>query len=297
MEKTFYDEMELDPNDPNPWQALYLDKSIPFNNRAKMLFLQDAQSKSRQFLLPVIRPFARLCIVLFQLIKLVIPKKFTSPRLLHQILYWGMKTFVSPQANEMILRHFNIGSEILAFIKSNTSVDIEMNPLKPKNLLAVKDNLFLIHDLNLYNFIIRLNKELKEKNIRLQPPEKLNLDNISDDSLGIEPMPNRWTNFLDLTTAIEIFTPVYQLLLTDSDFWRASNSLQLDETIGIYAATILNSPQHLALLNNKHPLVPLSTISAGYRLILHGLSSEELHALLNRKKHAMASGGNDHNGI
>jgi hypothetical protein len=34
------------------------------------------------------------------------------------------------------------------------------------------------------------------------------------------------------------------------------------------------------LLNNKHPLVPLSTLRAGHRLVLHGLSTEMLHCLL-----------------
>jgi hypothetical protein len=34
------------------------------------------------------------------------------------------------------------------------------------------------------------------------------------------------------------------------------------------------------LVNNKHPLVPMSTLRAGYRLVLHGLSTEMLHALL-----------------
>jgi hypothetical protein len=77
-----------------------------------------------------------------------------------------------------------------------------------------------------------------------------------------------------------MFTPTYQLFLTDNDFWRASNSLQLDETIGLYVATILNSPQHLVLVNNKHPLVPMSTLRAGNRLVLHGLSTEMLHSLL-----------------
>src|SRR5256885_2858862 len=73
-------------------------------------------------------------------------------------------------------------------------------------------------------------------------------------------MPRGRLNLLDLQSAIEVYTPVYQLLLTDNDFWRASNSLQLDETVAIYAAKILASPEHLVMLNNKHPLVPLSTL-------------------------------------
>lgn len=62
--------------------------------------------------------------------------------------------------------------------------------------------------------------------------------------------------------------------------------LTSDETIAIYSAKILASPEHLVLLNNKHPMVPLSTLYAAYRLVLHGLSTEMLHSLLMR----MASG-------
>lgn len=50
--------------------------------------------------------------------------------------------------------------------------------------------------------------------------------------------------------------------------------------MAIYAAKILASPEHLVMLNNKHPLVPLSTLRAGHRLVLHGLSTEMLHCLL-----------------
>jgi hypothetical protein len=64
----------------------------------------------------------------------------------------------------------------------------------------------------------------------------------------------------------------------------------LDETIGIYAATILAAPEHLVLVNNKHPLVPLSTLRAGHRLVIHGLSTEMLHSLLMRFKQAQAAG-------
>ncbi len=115
-------------------------------------------------------------------------------------------------------------------------------------------------------------------------PPALAFDGITEGAFGIEPMPGRWHNFIDLQTAIELFTPVYQLFLTDNDFWRATNSLQLDETIAIYVARILEQPHNLVLLNNKHPLVPESTLRAGHRLVLHGLASEMLYELLVRAK-------------
>lgn len=281
----YFYEMEHNPKDPNPFLAVFLDRSIPFNEEAKAAFLKDSSRKSRQVLLPLMRPFARLSIVFIKLFRTVLPNSFTSSKVLHRLLHWGLKTFVTPEANTMILRHFILGSEILQFIRDNVpGVDVTLNPLKPFKLEDVKDDLFLTHDLNIYNFIINLNKELKSKNLEITHQKQLNMDAIASEPYPIEPLPRRWTNFIDLVTAIEFFTPIYQLFLSDNDFWRASNSLQLDEIIGIYAATIVNEPQRLALVNNKHPMVPLITLQAGYRLVLHGLATEQLHAMLVEKK-------------
>ncbi|EAU65224.1 conserved hypothetical protein [Stigmatella aurantiaca DW4/3-1] len=240
----------------------------------------DQRSASRQFLLPVLRPFSRLLIIVFQILKIFVPKRFTSSKLLHRLLSWGLRNFVSPEANYLILRHFHVGSEILDFIARNTpELGVPTNPIRPTNLGHVKGEIFLNHDLNLYNFVIRLNRAMREQDRTLAPPRKLDFSGISNE-FPIEPMPRRWTNFMDLQSAIEIFTPMYQLFLTDRDFWRASNSLQLDETIAIYVATLLQAPGLVAIVNNRHPMVPLSTMRAGFRLMLHGLSAESLHGFL-----------------
>ena len=134
------------------------------------------------------------------------------------------------------------------------------------------------------NFVIRFNNQLREKNIVISGKRPLDLSMISADQFNHIEFPNRWTNILDLRSAIELFTPFYQLFLTSNDFIRASNSLQLDETIGIYTAQILNTPAHLGLVNNKHPMVPETTYSAAYRLVLHGLAAETLHRILANMK-------------
>jgi hypothetical protein len=103
---------------------------------------------------------------------------------------------------------------------------------------------------------------------------------ITDDQFDHIDFPDRWTNILDLRSAIELFTPFYQFFLTSNDFVRASNSLQLDETIAIYSSQILGTPGHLGLVNNRHPMVPETTFSAAYRLVLHGLAAETLHQIL-----------------
>lgn len=274
-----------DPADPNPWLALFLDQSVPFEDDVKNAWLRDSSSWSRQYLLPFVRPIARAFIILLQIVKILVPRRWAAPVLLHQLIVVALRTFVRPEANLMILRHFHIGSETLMFLAKNIEgIEVPVSPLRPKTIEDLSDVLFVKHDINLYNFVINLNQELRSKGLKLKPKSKLDFSMITDGQFPIEKLPNGFFNFMDVETAIEIFTPVYQLFLSDNDFWRATNSLQLDETIGIYMATILNTPEHLLIVNNKHPLAQLITLQAGWRLVLHGLSSELLRGVLLEKK-------------
>ena len=281
-----------DSRDPNPWLALYLDGSIPINTKTKEALMNDNNSRSARYLLPLIRLWSKITMFFIHIFKFFFPRLFNSSKILHGILSWGLKNFVSPDANLLIFRHFHAGSEILMFIAANIEgVKVKTSPLRPKDFSDVKDDLFLNHDLNLYNFIINLNKELKEKQTIITTVQHLNLEMISEDQFDHIKFPNKWTNILDLRSAIELFTPLYQLFLTANDFVRASNSLQLDETIAIYASQILGTPGHIGLVNNKHPMVPVSTFSAAYRLVLHGLATETLHQILvNLKSGALKDG-------
>ncbi len=270
-----------DKRDPNPWLALYLDNSIPINDTTKRALMMDNDSKSSRYLLPLIILWSKITMFFIHVFKFFFPRLFNSSKVLHHLLSWGLRRFVSPNANLLIFRHFHVGSEILQFIAANIQgIELKTSPLKPKDFEDIKDNLFLDHDLNLYNFVINLNKELKQKGIAIQQAETLDTSMISEDQFDHINFPNKWTNVLDLRSAIEFFTPIYQLFLTANDFVRASNSLQLDETIAIYTAKILGSPAHLGLVNNKHPMVPQSTYSAAYSLVLHGLAAETLHEIL-----------------
>ena len=285
MKNEFNDHV-WDERDPSPWLALYLDQSTPLPDNVKAAWLRDCSSSSRQFFLPAMRPMARLSMILIQALKIFLPKRWSHSTLLHRMLAFGMKKFLSPEANWLIMRHFHLGSQVLQFVAANSPTKVSTTPLMPMEIDDVKEELFLKHDLNLFNFVIRLNKALRENKQELVPVAEPDFSMIHEPQLKLEDMPRGRFNVIDLQSAIELYTPIYQLLLTDNDFWRASNSLQLDETLGIYCAKILASPEHLVLLNNKHPMVPDSTLYAAYRLVLHGLSTEMLHSLLAR----MASG-------
>lgn len=276
--------------DPDPWLALLMDRSLPIATTAKAALISDQRSRSRQFVLPILRPFARTGIVIAQLVHTVTPRWPHAPRLLHNTIAFGMKHFLTPNANRLILRHFHLGAQILRFIADNATPGFrpELEPMTPRKIDDVRANLFLNHDLNIYNFLIALNAEMDRRGTQIDRVERLDFSAIEED-VALDPLPTGRFNVIDLQTAIECYTPAYAMLLSDRDFWRATNSLQLDETIGLYTARLTGEEKHLAMINNGHPLIPHSTLRAGFRLVLHGLSTELLHGFLLRMKRERAA--------
>lgn len=287
-----FDPYEVDINDPDPWLALYLDQSLPMSELAKAAMLRGHRSNSRRVLLPLVKPFARLSIIIVQLLRLIIPSKAKSPKILHLLIYWGLKYFGSKETNMLILRHMHIGTQILKFIAKNThGIEITTTkPLSPQNLEGLIDKTFTVHDLNLFNFIIEFNRQLREQHRQLEPIKNIDFTDIEPEKIKLDELPDKWHNFIDIQTAIELYTPLYALFQSDEDFWRASNSLQLDETIAIYVSTICNTQLPLSIVNNGHPTVPYSTLKSGFRLMLHGLDAENLYGFLvklKQKNHSM----------
>lgn len=276
-----YENAVYDPADPDPWYALYLDQSVPIDEGAKQALLRGNESWSRRLLLPMTRWFIFLLLAFALLIRVPLGNRLSSRKWLHKTIYWGLKIFASPDANTLILRHFNIGTEILNFIKDNIpGIEVNTIPLKPKSLEDLLDNVFVQHDLNIYNFISELNAGLRAEGREITKVEAVNFDAITDGPFEFESFPKKWLNFSDVETAIEYYTPLYSLLLSRHDFVRASNSLQLDETVAIYVAKILGSDYHLNLVNNHHPMIPLPALKAGTRLMMHGYDAEALHGYL-----------------
>jgi hypothetical protein len=286
-----FDMARYDVRDPDPWLALYLDQSLPIDPVAKTALLKGNRSWSRRWLFPIVRPGVFAFFILVKIARGISPHHPNWNGALHRLIHWGLKTFASPEANTLILRHFHIGTELLAFIKANAGpVEVETVPLRPRTLKDLEANVFLQHDLNVFNFIIQLNASLRAQGRDLAPVDELDLSMVSVEPFELAPLPKGRLNFADVQTAIEVYTPLYALFLPRADFVRAANSLQLDETIAIYIAKILGMDYHLSFMKNGNPLVPLSTLQAGYRLMMHGLDCEALHGWLRLIKKRQAMG-------
>lgn len=287
-----FDPARFDPRDPDPWMALYLDHSLPIDDGAKRALLLGARSWSRRWLFPVARPLVLLFFCLVKVMRAISPKHPNLNGLLHKTIHWGLRTFATPEANAVILRHFHVGSELTAFVRENSGVADQVTkwPLTPTRLKDIEPDLFLQHDLNIFNFIIELNAALRAEGRELAPPETVDFSMISDAFPPFEEFPRGWLNRIDVQTAVEFYTPIYALMLPRDDFVRAANSLQLDEVMAIYIGRILGSDYHMSFVKNGHPLVALSTLQAGYRLMMHGLDSEAMHGWLRVLKARQAAG-------
>ena len=287
-----FDPRGYNPADPDPWLALYLDHSLPIDEDAKRALLLGARSWSRRWLFPVARPVVMLFFCLVKVLRAVSPNHPNLNGLLHRTIHWGLRTFATPEANTVILRHFHVGSELTAFVRMNSGVAdrVPSRPLRPTRLKDIEANLFLEHDLNIFNFIIELNAALRAEGRELTPPATIDFSMISDEFPAFETFPRRALNRIDVQTAVEFYTPIYALMLPRDDFVRASNSLQLDEVMAIYIGRIIGSDYHMSFVKNGHPLVALSTLQAGYRLMMHGLDSEAMHGWLRVLKHRQAAG-------
>ena len=280
-----------DPRDPDPWLALYLDRSLPIDPEAKRCLLVGARSWSRRWLFPVSRPLVILFFCVVKVLRAISPRFPNLNGLLHKTIHWGLRTFGTPETNTLILRHFHVGTELLAFMRVNAgAADLSSHPLRPTRLKDIEDNLFLQHDLNVFNFIIELNQRLRAGEREILPPERLDFSMISDEFPAFERFPTGPLNRIDVQTAVEFYTPLYALMLPRRDFVRAAHSLQLDETVAIYIARILGTDYHLNFIKNGHPMVALSTLQAGYRLMMHGLDCEALHGWLRTMKARQAQG-------
>ncbi|HEY7377023.1 MAG TPA: hypothetical protein VIF57_32990, partial [Polyangia bacterium] len=169
-----------DRRDPDQWWALYTDRSLPLDPQVKAALVLDARSFSRRVLLPLLRPFARAFLILVGLFRTLVPRGLTSSTLLHRLIYIGLRYFVTPQANFLILRHFHLGSNVISFLAANSGTRVPTQPLRPLAPADVKDHLFLQHDLNLYNFVISLNAELAAQGRGLTPPARIDFDAIDE---------------------------------------------------------------------------------------------------------------------
>ena len=139
---------------PNTWDILYLDKAIPIDPIAKAYTIKDLQNWTRNYLLIPIKIIANLLLGIIMTVKRLLPWQFNAYSLMHRSAAFFLDNFVSPEACYLIVRHISLGSNIVNFLIDNgPDPTIKKSEQYPKTVKDLADNVFLEHDLILYNFV------------------------------------------------------------------------------------------------------------------------------------------------
>lgn len=272
---------------PNHWDVLFVDQSIPVDLVAKSYMIRDLHNWTRSYLLIPIKIIANLLLALIMTVKRLLPFQFSAYTLMHKSAAFFLNNFVSPEACYLIVRHICLGSNIINFLIDNgPDPQIQKSNLYPRTVDDLANNAFLEHDLILYNFVWDYNQAMQNNPNWLQEIKKrgVNYDSIQPAEVEIDFHKRRWLRVLDLESAIELFKVFYSLCLTSDEFARAVISLQLDENFGIYISQITDNYDWNHVIRNRQPLAPNSPFNAARDLFLHGIVSEYLYRYLEIRK-------------
>ena len=209
---------------PGIWDALNGDPTFHFDRSALALLVDDQARWSHRWLRPPARIVSRVVVALITLIKRLLPFQFSNHRLLDRLGIWFLSRCVSESGGELLLRHFVIETNILAFIARNSGID---EPgLRPGRLQDLDDNAVIVHDLNLYDVLSGLgSRPLPRPGDRLTP--------LDFSMLQVGPIDTHGTRYLrlDLETGMCFMNIMFCLLTTTTEYRRAVHSLQLDESV------------------------------------------------------------------
>ncbi|MDX5379104.1 MAG: hypothetical protein LPK08_16490, partial [Halomonas sp.] len=109
-------------------RALESDDSLPIAPEAVRLWLNDIESPTRWSLRPLLQFLLAMLLHLIWFVKRLPLPQFRAHGLLQRLICWFCTRFVSPSANQLILRHFATESNILNFLIDN-SPEVTVEPL------------------------------------------------------------------------------------------------------------------------------------------------------------------------
>ncbi|HKX74283.1 MAG TPA: hypothetical protein VJR05_02745 [Acidimicrobiia bacterium] len=212
----------VDPPGPGIFEALRGDPSLYFDRYALGLLEEDQRSWSHRFLRPPVRVITRVVVSVVVLVKRIIPFEFRNHDLLDRLGIWFLSRFVSPAGGELLLRHFVIETNVLAFIARNAG--LPEPALRPQALEQLDENAVVVHDLNLYELLAGMEgRELPRR-------DPADLDYSMLVVPPIRTSRRRWLS-LDLETGLSLMNIAFCLLTTNHEYQRAVHSLQLDECL------------------------------------------------------------------
>ena len=266
----------METDGPGIFDALRGDPTFHFDRGALRLLETDQAQFSYRYLRPVARVVSRLAVALITAGKWVLPFQLSNHDLLDRLGIWFLSHFVSQEGGELLLRHFVIETNVLAFIAANVGLD--QPTLRPGDLDDLDDNAVIVHDLNLYQVLSDLDGR------PLHRPEWLDYSMLE---VGlIEVSRTRRLLWLDLETGMCMMNVAFCLLTTSDEYRRAVHSLQLDESLLAILAELTDDPVFLIWKPAGYIPIVRTNRDVPRDLFAHAVIHEYVHARLLRQAEA-----------
>jgi hypothetical protein len=260
-------------------EAIAVDGSLPIDPLAVDLWLRDIQNPLRWVVRPILQSCCAVLLHVIWVAKRLPFPQFRAHGFLQRTICWFCATFVSPEANLLILRHFATESNLLNFLRDNAGRrDVPVLELYPRSIQDLMEHSFVRHDQELF----RMFRDLGRWDPRPWPRPHSELDWSSWRPLPDSPvpLPRRATQVLDFETSHALFMCLFCLLLTAEEYRDAINGFNLDQSIAIRIGGIIGDPTLVELAYNKYPLYLVGPGDLSRRFLMHGFFTEHLHARL-----------------
>jgi hypothetical protein len=128
-----------------------------FDRRVVELLARDRRRWTRRCLHLPASVASRVLVTLICLLKRLLPFQFAAHATMDRLCLWFLRRFVSPEAVELLVRHFIVETNLLNVIADNAGPgDLPRVELLPTSLAELGDGAVIQHDLNVYHLVLDL---------------------------------------------------------------------------------------------------------------------------------------------
>jgi hypothetical protein len=258
-------------------QAVAADNTIPISPVALELWMRDLENPLRWFVRPLLQFVLAVLLHLTWAFKRLPLPQFRAHALLQWTICGFCRNFVSPEANELILRHYATESNLLNFLRDNNP-GARPAPLAlyPRTIDDMRSQTFVDHDQELFRMIRDLGAWTAPPPGRT--PQQLDWTHWRPIDIRSQGHPRRPLQVLDFETSHALFMCLFCLLLTRDEYRDAINGFNLDQSIAIRVGQLIGDPAAAELAYNKYPQYLVGPWNLGQRFLMHGFFTEYLHA-------------------
>jgi hypothetical protein len=208
------------------------------SDAARALATRDLARWSHWTLLPFARALSLTLVALIRLCKRVLPFQFHWHRGVDVLCVWFIRHFMSADAAELLVRHFIVETNVLAFIARNCGKDVRGPTLRPSTISALGNHAVIDHDIAVYTLVGDVG--LASADV-VTPRDELDFSALEVPAIDAERNRDRWLE-LDVETSLYVVHIPFCLFTTQVEYERAVDSFQLDESICAMLAGLTGDP-------------------------------------------------------